>query len=187
MQIHFVAVKVSIERRANTLVESERTVRLHARIERHDAEFMQARLTIEQHNVVVDQVTLDHVAVLELLGYLVTIAELEESFGVAATLKEKVRARVNVRAVYDQLAHELDVGFVHAFRIRQNLGHVYRNGDLIDAEVRIGRDDRSTAKVYSLAAQVASEATLFAFQTLAKTPGELFWLLKKIQNTVIMD
>ncbi len=133
MQVHLVAIKVSIEGRAHTLVESERAMRLHTRIERHDAELVQARLTIEQHDVVVDEMPLDHVAVLELLRYLVAIAELEEALGVAASLQEEIGARMHVRAVYDQLAQELDIRFVHALRIGENLGHVDGHSHLIDA------------------------------------------------------
>ena len=151
-------------------------MRLDARVEGHDAELVQAGLSIEEHNVVVDEVALDHVAALELLGDALPVAELEELLGVGAALQQKVGARMHVGAVEHQLAHELDVGLVHALRIREYHGHVHGHGHLVDAQIRIGRDDRAAAEVHSLAAEVAAKAALFALEALTEAARELLRL-----------
>lgn len=110
------------------------------------------------------------------MSNLVPIAEFEKFFHVSAALQKKIRTRMNVRTVDDEPTHELNVPFVDTLGIREYHGNVTWNGHLIDTQIRIGRDDRAAAKVHSFSAQVAAKSTLFAFEALAKTTREFFWL-----------
>jgi hypothetical protein len=62
VDVHLIAIKVSIEGVAHALIEAQRAARHDARAQRHDAHTVQARLPVEQHNVAIIQVTLHHIA-----------------------------------------------------------------------------------------------------------------------------
>ena len=51
-----------------------------------------------------------------------------------------------------------------------------REAYLVNPEIGIGRDDRTTAEVDALTAEVASESALFAFESLGETARELLGL-----------
>ena len=70
VQVHLVAVKVGVVRRAHALVEAERAAGQHARAVAHDGHLVQRRLPVEEHDVAVHQVPLDDVAHRQALGRL---------------------------------------------------------------------------------------------------------------------
>ena len=77
-----------------------------------------------------------------------------------------VGPRVVVGAVANHLAETVDVERGDALRVGQLLRHNNRDAHLLDRQIRVGRNDRSTAELHALAAQVASEAALLALQSL---------------------
>lgn len=176
MKIHFVAVKVSVIRRTNAFVEAKCPVRHDFRVMRHDTEFVQRRLTVKQYNVAVDHVTLDDVARFEELAVILAIAVTKKLLISGDAIFDKVSTGVIVRPVADQLTHELDVNRSDFFRISHDFGDENRNGDLIDPEIRIRRDDRPTGVIHAFAAEITAKTTLLALQTLDESPGRFLGL-----------
>ncbi len=73
-----------------------------------------------------------------------------------------IGTRMDIGSVDDALAQLFDIVIVDDFRVRQNLCHVLRDSNLVNAQIRIGRNNGTTAKVDTLAAQIATESALFA-------------------------
>ena len=76
----------------------------HYGVEGHDAQLMQTWLTIEQHDIIIDQMAFDNISVLQLLSYFVSIAVLEKLFDVCTALQKEVGARMHVGPGYDQFS-----------------------------------------------------------------------------------
>ena len=130
VQVHLVAVEVSVVGGADALVEPEGPVFEDLRPVRHDREPVQRRLPVEQDDVAVDHVTLDNVAEPQVLRDLLPVAVLQKLLHLDPGALDEVGARVDVRAVDDQLPEVVDVGFGHALRVGQDLGDENRNSDL---------------------------------------------------------
>jgi len=52
--------------------------------------------------------------------------------------------------------------------VHADLRHLDRHDELVDAYIRVGRDDSAPGEVDTLAAQVAAKAPLLAFEALGK-------------------
>ena len=55
-----------------------------------------------------------------------------------------VRSGVNITPIPHRLLQQLDIMRRHPLRLRQNLRNTFRYGDLVDVQVRIRRDNRSS-------------------------------------------
>ena len=75
VQVHLVAVKIRIVRRADALVEAEGAVGENVRLVRHDGQFVQGGLAVEQDEVAVLHVSLHLVAHLQLRRHGAAVAE----------------------------------------------------------------------------------------------------------------
>lgn len=64
MNIHLVAVEVSVERRANALIKPQSSSLRNFNLEAHHADTMQARLTIENNYVTISKMSFHYIAVL---------------------------------------------------------------------------------------------------------------------------
>ncbi len=69
MQIHLVAVEISIVRSAHTFVETEGPPWTNLGVMAHNTQLVKRRLAVEEDNVSVFQVSLHRIANLEVLGY----------------------------------------------------------------------------------------------------------------------
>ena len=165
VDVHLVAVKVRVVRRAHALVEPQGPPRHHPRAVSHDGHLMQRRLTVEQQHVAVVQVPFDHVTVLELARHAPAVAVFEV-LGTPRFEADKVGARVLVHAVANALADHLDVVPGHHLRVGHHLRDVQRDPNLVDAKVGVRGDDGAAAKVHSFSRQVSSEAALFPLESL---------------------
>jgi len=67
MQVHFVAVKVSIVWRAHAFIEAQGPAVKNARTVRHDTHFVQTGLSIKQHHVAIVKVPFDNITALKML------------------------------------------------------------------------------------------------------------------------
>ena len=75
MHVHLVTIKISIVGTSSRHVETKGRVRQNHHAMRHHRSLVEGRLTIEQHNVAVDQVAVDHVALADVDGLGVHIAK----------------------------------------------------------------------------------------------------------------
>lgn len=167
MQIHLIAIEISIVRRANTLVETECTPRPNLGVVCHDTQFVKRWLAVEQNNVVVIQMSLYQVSDSQLVCHaLSVIDELEKPFHLTFGL-DVIGTGMDISAVDDTTSQTFNVVCVHRLRVGQDLGHVHRHCDLINAEVWVRRNDCASTKVHALSRQVSTESTLLALQSLA--------------------
>ena len=84
----------------------------------------------------------------------------------AAFVLDGVRARVNLRAVLHQFAHQLDVMFRDVLRKSQLLREHRRNSNLGRLQVRVRHDHRSRGVVHALPHHVHAEQTLLLLELL---------------------
>jgi len=165
---YLVAVKIGVVGRAHTLVEAEGAVGADLDVVSHDRELVEGGLSIEEHDVLVLEVTFDNVTDGQLFGEVCTVGDkLEVDFLVVRVLNV-ICSGVDIGTVKHVLAQTLDVVRKNALGVRQHLGDELGNGDLVDLEVGVGRDDRTRRKVDTLAREIATEATLLALEALAE-------------------
>ena len=173
VHVHLVAVEVRVVRRAHAEVDAERLPRHDLHLVRHHRHAVERRLPVEQHDVAVHEVALDDEAGLEpLRDFLgVEVRDLEA----AAVRAEHVvhagavlaaRVVLGVRPARGQL---LDL-FIIVRRDLHGHGELARrvdgNADVVDRDVRVGRDDRARAEVDALAREVRAEAAFLALEAL---------------------
>ena len=77
MDIHFVTVEVGIVRRANANVQSEGLPWPHFDLVRHNTDFVQRGLSIEEHNISVVEVSFHNVTNAKVLGDFVQLRILQ--------------------------------------------------------------------------------------------------------------
>jgi len=107
MQVHLVAVEVSIVGRANALVEAEGTMFKNLSTMGHDGEPVQRRLPVEQDNVAVNHVSLDDVTESQILSNFLSISVLEKFLHLDTGALHKVCSRMYISSVDDQLSKVL--------------------------------------------------------------------------------
>mmetsp|Transcript_26014 Transcript_26014/g.73791 ORF Transcript_26014/g.73791 Transcript_26014/m.73791 type:complete len:498 (+) Transcript_26014:2487-3980(+) len=178
MQVHLIAVKVSVVGRGHTEVHAERGPVHHADTVAHDTHLVERRLAVEQHHVVVCEVALHDPAALEQDLVRVHVAQVHPHAVVAHNV---AGAGVLGRAVADEKLHALDVEAGDALRD----GEVERNGprhaDLIDTEVGVRSNHSTRGKVDTLAHEVAAHAALFPDQALPQGFERLAALLLRLR------
>ena len=76
---------------------------------------------------------------------------------------------MNVAAIPYRGSERFDVVLGNPFWICESLCDSFWDGDLVDAEVWVGRNDCATRKIDTLSGKVSSESALFPFEPLAKT------------------
>ena len=163
VRIHLVSVEIGVVWRSHHHGEPESVERHDPDAVRHHAHPVERRLSVEEHDVAVQEVAVDDVAELQLHA----AARLD-----ALQLDERAARRdldvdgagVLRRPVLDRELQPLDVVGAHDLRHAERLGDAERHAELLDRDVWVGRDDGTGALVDALAAQVASDAALLALQ-----------------------
>ena len=84
----------------------------------------------------------------------------------AALVLDGVGSGVNLRAVFNQLAHQVHVVFGDVLRKRELLREHGRNADLGRSKVRIGHDHRAGGVIHALAHHVHAKEALLLLQLL---------------------
>ena len=64
MKIHLISIEVGIVRRTDTFIETKGAVGQHLSLVAHDGKFMQRRLTVEENNIAIYQMTLNEITML---------------------------------------------------------------------------------------------------------------------------
>ena len=111
---------------------------------------MQRRLAVEQHNVAVNEVSLDHVAWPQRRCQGLAVRHVLEEHLAAVGRLQVVGARMLLGAVDHVLTHPLEVVLENTLRVRQSHGDLLGHRDFVDAQVGVGRDDRARRKVDTL-------------------------------------
>ena len=75
----------------------------------------------------------------------------------------------------------------HALGVRQDLRDALRHRDLVDAQVRVGRDDGAPGEVDALSGEVPAEAALLALQPLAEAADRLLAHLRRDTRQLGVD
>jgi hypothetical protein len=137
------------------------------------------------------------------------VAELEEFLEAFLTaLEDEVGSRVDVGSVADGGAKGLDIvrcntigeskDLADSFgdsnlvfrRVKSELHarmqRVKRKTRLVDLKVGIGRDDGSSTKVDTFSAQVSSESTLLALETLTESSNRLLTLGARDEDSSVL-
>lgn len=130
-------------------------------------------MAIEQDHIVVHHVTFNDIPTPEILGDFRSVSVFENVSLFCPVFLfplDKIGSGMDISTVYDQLAHQLQIGRMNLFGVGQDFGNVNGDTDLLDSQIGIGRNDSSTRKVDTFTAQVATESTLFTFESLDKTP-----------------
>ncbi|KAH3669375.1 hypothetical protein OGAPHI_001496 [Ogataea philodendri] len=144
VQVHLVSIEIGVVRSTNTLVQTERSPWPDLGEMAHDRQTVQRRLSVEQNDVSVLDVSLHNVSNRQLFGQLVTVTITQVSLNVLVFLHQIVGTRMNIRSVDHQF---LQLGLVvprHLLRIRQHFGDSVWNSHLVDPQVGIGRDHSSS-------------------------------------------
>src|SRR5581483_2938253 len=175
VHVHLVAVEVRVVGRAHREVDAERLPRHDLDLVRHHRHAVQRGLAVEQHDVAVHEVALDHEAGLEALRHLrgVDVRDLEAAAVgaedvVDAGLVDAAHAGGGARAAGDQLLDLLVVVRRDLDGDRQFARGLHGDAHVVDADVGVGRDHRAGAEVDALAGEVAAEAALLALEALGE-------------------
>ena len=139
---------------------------------------MQTRLSVEEHDVAVNDMSLDDVTDLEAVRNSSPVAELEILLKPITPSCHIVRAGVNIASVSNGPLQHLDVVRCHAFRICQYLRNSLRHRHLVDTQVWVRRDDRTSREIHTFPRQIASETTLLPLKSLAEATNRLLTHLR---------
>ena len=172
VQVHLVAIEVSVVWRTDAQIEAEGLAGHHPDGVGHHGHAVQGRLPVEQDHVLVHEVPLHHIARLQPLGYELGVAvgdlhpapvgadDIVHSRHVLAV------AQLRLVAVQDHLPEVLDISIGDVHRHGELPGRLIGNADLVDRQRRVGRDDGTGGEVDPLAGQVGAEAPLLALEPL---------------------
>src|ERR1700712_3433409 len=137
----------------------------------HDTEFMQRRLSVEQDNVAVLEMSLYYIPDLKILGLPVFSSKFQGDFVIRILLNDLLSTRVYIWSIFHALPQLFYILFLNSFGVCKIFGNQNRDCDLIDSQIRIRRNDSSTREVNTLSRKISSESTLFSFQSLAEAPN----------------
>ena len=117
-------------------------------------------MTVEEDDVTIFNVTLDNVANAQVSSHHISITKLEIDLVAAFIhLDDALCSWPDIRTILDalpELGHILALGSLGVCKV---LGDKLGDGDLIDTQVGIGRNDSSTRKVDTFTRQVTTEST----------------------------
>ena len=190
MDVHFIAVEVGIIWGAHTLIEPQGVPLHDPNPMGHHGHAVQRRLSVEQHHVVLQQVSEQHVADLQVLHQLSNIFRVPpvavgEDEPLSVLLQKVVGPWVAVGSVQQHLLHLVHVLGVDGLREGEFLGHGDGHDQLVDSDVRVWRNDRPRREVHPLGTQVGcsnkygtSEPAGLALQPGHQRPDVLLQLVR---------
>jgi len=135
---------------------------------------MKTRLTIEKHDIAIDNMSFNNVTVLETIRNCPSVSKLEVLFKTVASSSDIVSTRMPIASISHGFAESVYVEASHALGIRQNLCNTFRDGNLVYAKVWIWRDDCTSREIDALPREIATKTALLSFQALTESP---YWLL----------
>lgn len=90
------------------------------------------------------------------------IPKLQELLKPITPPRNIIRPRMHLTPILHRVLQPLHIMRRHPLRVRQYLRDALRNSYLIDTEVGVWGDDRTSGKVDAFAGEVSAEAALFA-------------------------
>jgi len=135
---------------------------------------MKTRLTVEKHDIAIDNMSLNNVTVLETIRNRPSVSKLEVLFKTVASSSDIVGTRVPIASISHSFAESVYVEASHALGIGQNLCNTFRDGNLVYAKVRIWRDDSTSREIDALSREIATKTALLSFQALTESS---YWFL----------
>jgi len=145
---------------------------------------MQARLSIEQNDIPVNEMSLDDVSDLQVIRHFILIRVHQVSLDSSAqthwprcSTLDKVGARIISRSIAHCLSQHLDIMVVNSGWVGQFDSNPFRDCHLVNAKVWIRADDCATGEVNTFSREISSEAPLFPLETLTEAS---YWLLRQL-------
>ena len=142
---------------------------------------MKRRLTIEEHNVAVDQMTVNHVALpnIDRIGIHISQAQC----AVIYLEIHRLGSRMLIRTILD-VAHQT-IAVVRTDNLREGQIHsnLLRNTKLIQLNVSIGCDNRTCREVHTLSHQVTTHTSCLGSKAgLQSAQGTTRTLCRRLQT-----
>lgn len=158
VHVHLVTVEVRILRTRRRNVEAERRLRKHTHAVSFHGSLVERRLAVEEHDVAVDEVTMNDVTLAKLNVLRIDLAKIHGAIFLGELDGLGTRMLLGTIA---NLLHEafaiLQCDTLGEREIRRNLR---RNTEFIQLNVGIGRDHRTSREVDTLTHEVATNTTL---------------------------
>jgi len=157
VHIHLIAVKVCIVRPRGRDVQAEGAVRQNHDTVRHHRGLVKRGLTIEEHDVPVDKVAVNHITLTQIHRIGIDVAETERP--IIRLEIHRLGAWVLVGTIADVSDQALAIVGRHDLRKGQIGRDLLRNTQLIEVDVGIRRDDRPGREVHALTHQITTHTT----------------------------
>jgi hypothetical protein len=135
---------------------------------------METGLTVKEHDIAIDNMSLNNVTVLETVCDCPSVAKLEVLFKPVASSSDIVGTGVPITPISHSCTESVYVEASHALGIRQNLCNTLRDGNLVYAKIRIRRYDSASREVDTLPREIATKTSLLSFQALTESS---YWFL----------
>ena len=168
MHVHLVSVKVGIVRTGGRDVQAECRVGQNTHAMGHHRCLVERRLTVEQHNVAVNQMAVDHIALTNINRIRTDEAKVHH----AGILLEEHRlgTRMRIGTVANVRGQTVAIVRVHNLGEGQVHGNLGRHTKLVQVNVRIGRDDRTGREVDTLSHQVSADTPCLGTEARLERP-----------------
>jgi hypothetical protein len=124
---------------------------------------MKTGLTIEQHDIAIDNMSLNSVTILKPVCNGPSISKLEILFEAVASRSDIISPRVYVAPISYGFSKSIYVEGCHTLGIRKNFSDTFWDSNLVYTEVRIWGNDSTSREIDTLSREVASEPPLFSF------------------------
>ena len=163
MHIHFVAVKVSVVRTRNQHIQPERLIGQHLHPVRHHRHLVERRLSVEQHNVPVNQMAIHHVPIVQ--DNLIRIHVLQRNH-TPILAHNRLSTWPLVRPILNKRVEFGLVELSHTVRKGEIRGDLHRHSQFLNGDIGIGRNHRTSRKLHTLALDVVADAALLGADAL---------------------
>ncbi len=129
----------------------------------HHGHAVQRWLTVEEHRVTVEEVTVHHVTLVQLDGLRVHVLERNHA---AIRALDGLRTRIRVRAVLHKGVQAVDVERGGALREGEVHSDLHRHTELLYGDVGVRCNDGTGGELHALTLQVVTDAALLRAETL---------------------
>lgn len=120
---------------------------LYNRIQDRVTHLVQTGLTIEQHNVTIDDMSLNNITCSKTVRNSAPVPELEIFLEPAISRRDIVGTWVYVASIADSFFQDVNIMCSHAFGVCQDLCDALRHSNFVDAEIRIRRYHSAAGEV----------------------------------------
>lgn len=171
MDVHLIAIKVSVERLDTALIKSQSAVLHDLRSEAHYADAVQRRLSVEEDTVSITKMSFHDVPNLKLICDLSFVRKLERNpqrsvYSLVLHFDDKVGTRVLFSAIFDQFPKVLNVVASGPLWVSKDQRHKSGHHNLVNRHIRVRRDHGSAGEINTLSLQVLSKSPVLTLKSL---------------------